>query len=75
MGLDLYSGDPMHLNQGFMTHLAEESIKQLSDMAGGSGWAEQKMRKFWQLQEKRWGLHRTMLSRTPRAHMLLLIQP
>jgi hypothetical protein len=42
MGLDCHSGDPMHLNQGYMTHLTEETLKQLSDVAGGSGWAEQR---------------------------------
>ena len=38
---DLHSGDPMHVSQGYMTHLTEETAKMLREITG-SGWAERK---------------------------------
>jgi hypothetical protein len=40
--LDAHSGDPMHLTQGYMTHLTKETSKLLVDIIGGVGWAERK---------------------------------
>jgi hypothetical protein len=40
--LDAHSGDPMHLTQGYMTHLTQETCKLLVDIIGGVGWAERK---------------------------------
>jgi hypothetical protein len=38
---DLHNGDPMHITQGFMTHLSEAVKKQLQEIPGG-GWAQNK---------------------------------
>jgi hypothetical protein len=47
--LDLHSGDPMHLTQGYMTHLTKETSKLLTDIIGGFGWAERKKEEAVQL--------------------------
>jgi hypothetical protein len=38
---DLISGEPLHLSQGYMTHLTQETAKQLADISNG-GWAQRK---------------------------------
>jgi hypothetical protein len=48
--LDAHSGDPMHLTQGYMTHLTKETCKLLRDI-GGTGWAESKKEELIQLLE------------------------